>query len=166
MTRQRLSILIALCAAFALAACGSSSSDKSSSASSAATAATAAPATKAPKVTIPNGPPPKTLVVKDLKKGNGPVAKPGSFITVNYVGEDYKTGKVFDSSYERGQPFPLQLGTGQVIPGWDKGIPGMRVGGRRELIIPPNLAYGPKGQPPTIGPNATLVFVIDLLSAK
>jgi peptidylprolyl isomerase len=121
---------------------------------------------KKPVVTVPTASPPKKLVVKDLIKGKGPVAKTGDFVTVQYVGVDYKTGKQFDASWDRGQPFPFQLGAGQVIPGWDKGVVGMRVGGRRELIIPPGMAYGPTGSPPVIGPNETLIFVIDLLKVK
>jgi peptidylprolyl isomerase len=108
--------------------------------------------------------PPKTLVVKDVVKGSGKAAKAGDAITVQYVGVDYKTGKQFDASWDRGQPFQFQLGAQMVIPGWDQGVAGMKVGGRRELIIPPDLAYGPQGQPPAIAPNATLIFVIDLVS--
>jgi peptidylprolyl isomerase len=108
--------------------------------------------------------PPKRLVVKDIVKGTGKTAKAGDAITVQYVGVDYKTGKQFDASWDRGQPFQFQLGAQMVIPGWDQGVAGMKVGGRRELIIPPDLAYGPQGQPPTIAPSATLIFVIDLVS--
>lgn len=85
-------------------------------------------------------------------------------MTVQYVGVNYKTGKQFDASWDRGEPFSFALGAGQVIPGWDQGIPGMKVGGRRELIIPPELAYGATGSPPTIPPNETLIFVVDLLA--
>jgi peptidylprolyl isomerase len=127
---------------------------------------TTASATEKPKIEVPDTPPPKTLVVKDLKTGEGDAAKAGDQISVQYVGVDYETGKEFDASYDRGQPFDLQLGAGSVIPGWDKGIVGMKVGGRRELTIPPDLAYGAQGQPPSIGPNATLIFVIDLVSIK
>ena len=119
-----------------------------------------------PKITVPGGSPPTKLKVEDLEKGSGPIARPGSQLSVNYAGVSYSTGKVFDSSFKRGQPFPFQLGAGMVIPGWDQGIQGMKVGGRRRLTIPPKLAYGPQGQPPTIKPNETLVFVIDLLSAQ
>jgi peptidylprolyl isomerase len=108
--------------------------------------------------------PPKQLVVKDIVKGTGKSAKAGDNVTMQYVGVDYKTGEQFDASWDRGQPFPFQLGAQMVIPGWDQGIAGMKVGGRRELIIPPDLAYGPQGQPPAIAPNATLVFVVDLVS--
>jgi peptidylprolyl isomerase len=117
-------------------------------------------------VRVASGAAPAKLVVKDLIKGKGAVAVAGSQVTVQYVGVDYKTGKQFDASWDRGQPFPFQLGAGGVIPGWDQGVVGMRVGGRRQLTIPPKLAYGPQGQPPDIGPNATLVFVIDLLAVQ
>jgi peptidylprolyl isomerase len=117
-----------------------------------------------PTVEVPKGPAPKTLVVKDLKTGDGTEAKSGDHVSVQYVGVLYDGGKQFDSSWDRGQPFSFQLGSGQVIQGWDQGVAGMKVGGRRELIIPPNLAYGAQGQPPTIPANATLVFVIDLVS--
>ena len=117
-----------------------------------------------PEVEVPEGAPPTELEVEDLEEGDGAEAEAGDQISVHYVGVDYETGKEFDSSYERGEAFPLQLGGGQVIPGWDQGLEGMKEGGRRQLIIPPDLAYGKQGQPPDIGPNATLVFVIDLVS--
>jgi len=125
---------------------------------------TAADVGTKPNVEVPNGPPPKQLVKRDLKVGDGPETQSGDQVSVQYVGVDYETGKQFDASWDRGQPFQFQLGSGSVIPGWDQGIPGMKVGGRRELIIPPNLAYGAQGQPPDIGPNATLIFVVDLVS--
>jgi peptidylprolyl isomerase len=116
-----------------------------------------------PKVQVPSAPAPKKLQVKDIVKGKGPAATDGDQLSVQYVGVLYENGKEFDSSWSRGaQPFQFQLGGGQVIPGWDQGVKGMRVGGRRQLIIPAKLAYGPQGQPPTIPPNAPLVFVIDL----
>ena len=105
-------------------------------------------------------------MVRDLKKGTGATAKNGSQVTVNYVGVAYSNGKQFDSSFDRGQAFPFTLGAGEVIPGWDQGIEGMKVGGRRQLTIPPDLAYGPQGSPPAIGPNETLIFVVDLLSVQ
>jgi peptidylprolyl isomerase len=117
-----------------------------------------------PTVEVPTGPPPTQLQIKDLKTGDGAEAKSGDQVSVQYVGVLYDGGKQFDSSWDRGQPFQFQLGSGQVIPGWDQGVEGMKVGGRRELIIPPDLAYGAQGQPPTIPKNATLVFVIDLVS--
>lgn len=122
------------------------------------------PLSKKPVVGVPSGPAPTHLVVKDLIPGSGQAAKAGSTVTVNYVGVLYKGGKEFDSSWQRGQPLaPFQLGQGSVIPGWDQGLVGMKVGGRRELVIPPSLGYGATGSAPAIPPNATLVFVIDLL---
>ena len=120
------------------------------------------------KPTIPasSDPPPTDLVSKDIVVGDGAEAKKGDQLSVQYVGADYTTGVQFDASWDNGQPLPLQLGAGQVIAGWDQGIVGMKVGGRRELIIPPDLAYGAQGQPPSISPNETLVFVIDLLDAQ
>lgn len=123
-----------------------------------------AAATKKPKVTIPDGPPPKKLVVKDLKEGSGKAVKAGDNVSMNYVGVAYSTKKEFDNSYDRGQPFDFTLGEGSVIAGWDEGIVGMKVGGRRELIIPPDKGYGAQGSPPNIKPNETLVFIVDLLA--
>jgi peptidylprolyl isomerase len=157
-------LVISLCAALALAGCGGSG-DSSSSSSTSAETTTSVKRTK-PKVVVPKGAAPKKLVSKELIKGTGAVAKPGDEVTVQYVGVDYKTGKQFDASWDRGEPFTFTLGAGQVIPGWDKGVAGMKVGGRRELVIPPGLAYGSAGAPPAIAPNATLVFVIDLLGVK
>ena len=117
-----------------------------------------------PTIEVPDGPPPDTLTSTDIVQGDGPEAKAGDNITVEYVGVAYSTGQEFDSSWERPEPFSFQLGAGRVIPGWDQGLEGMKQGGRRELIIPPDLAYGAQGQPPTIPANATLVFVIDLVS--
>ena len=130
----------------------------------AATAKTPAsgPLSKEPKVTPPSGSPPATLVVKDLIKGTGAQAKLGQSITVNYVGVLYHGGKEFDSSWKRGEPATFSLETGKLIQGWTQGIPGMKVGGRRELVIPAALAYGAKGTA-GIPPNEPLVFVIDLL---
>lgn len=119
---------------------------------------------KKPKVTIPEGAPPKKLEIRDLKEGSGEAAKAGDDVSMNYVGVAYSTEKEFDNSYDRGQPFDFTLGEGQVIAGWDEGIVGMKVGGRRELIIPPDQAYGEQGSPPNIKPNETLVFVVDLLA--
>jgi peptidylprolyl isomerase len=121
---------------------------------------------KKPKVQIPSGPPPKQLQKRDLEKGTGTTAKPGDDVTVNYVGVSYSTKKQFDASYDRGEPFTFTLGQGGVIAGWDEGVAGMKVGGRRELIIPPDKGYGAAGQPPDIKPNETLVFVVDLVDVK
>ncbi|HEV3035229.1 MAG TPA: FKBP-type peptidyl-prolyl cis-trans isomerase [Solirubrobacteraceae bacterium] len=125
---------------------------------------TTGPLSKEPKVTPPSGPAPTKLETKELIAGTGAEAKAGDTVTVNYVGVLYKGGKEFDASWKRNEPFSFSLGKGQVIPGWDQGIPGMKVGGRRELIIPSALAYGVKGSPPAIPPNAPLIFVVDLLS--
>jgi peptidylprolyl isomerase len=119
-----------------------------------------------PRVEVPNCTPPETLVVNDLERGTGAVAKSGQKVTVQYAGVGFESGKEFDASWNRGEPFTFQLGAGQVIPGWDKGVEGMKVGGRRELIIPPELAYGEAGSPPSIGPNETLIFVIDLVAVR
>lgn len=120
------------------------------------------PAKGEPNIPQVTGKAPTKLVVKDIKKGHGPAAKSGDKLTVNYVGVSCSTGKVFDASYPRHQTFPLTLGQGQVIPGWDKGLVGMRAGGQRELIIPAALGYGTTGSGP-IKPNETLIFVIDLV---
>jgi peptidylprolyl isomerase len=119
---------------------------------------------KKPEIPKPSGKAPKRLVIKDIVKGTGKTAKAGAAVTVQYVGVSYSTGEQFDASWDRGQPFQFQLGAQSVIPGWDQGVAGMKVGGRRELIIPPDLAYGPQGQPPAIGPSETLIFVIDMVS--
>jgi peptidylprolyl isomerase len=166
-----------------LAGCGSSSSSSTigvgqenpnaatevaksttSSTATAGTTPTSGPLSTEPKVTPPTGAAPTKLVTKDLIVGTGPEAKAGDSVTVNYVGVLYKGGKPFDASWNRHEPFTFTLGEGKVIPGWDQGVAGMKVGGRRELIIPGPLAYGAQGSPPTIPPNATLVFVVDLLS--
>jgi FKBP-type peptidyl-prolyl cis-trans isomerase len=124
---------------------------------------TSGPLSKEPSVTIPAGAAPTALVVNELIKGTGPEAKAGQPVTVNYVGVLFHGGKVFDASWKRNEPFVFTLGQGAVIKGWDQGVAGMKVGGRRELIIPASLAYGAKGAGSTIPPNAPLVFVIDLL---
>jgi peptidylprolyl isomerase len=160
-------VLACLAALVVLAGCGSDDGDK---ATKTATTAKTTPAPKAragkPRVAVPKGPAPNALKTEDLVVGRGRSAKPGDELTVQYVGVLYKNGKQFDASWDRGQPFPFRLGTSRVIPGWDKGLVGMKVGGRRELIIPPDLAYGPQGAPPDIGPNEPLVFVIDLLAVR
>jgi len=119
-----------------------------------------------PSIEPPEGAAPDELKVDDVIEGTGPAATAGQQIAVNYVGVSYSNGKEFDNSFERGMPFEFALGGGMVIPGWDEGLEGMKVGGRRRLTIPPDLAYGPQGQPPVIEPNATLIFEIDLLSAQ
>jgi len=168
-----------LLALLALAGCGSSSNHSIQAAPSggsvpAQVQSTPTPAPPAsgplsskPHVAKPAGAAPKTLVVKDLIPGTGRAASPGQSLSVEYVGVLFKTGKQFDASWDRAKmPFTFTLGQGMVIPGWDKGLAGMKIGGRRELVIPAALAYGPQGQPPTIPPNSPLVFVIDLLAAN
>jgi peptidylprolyl isomerase len=149
-------LTVAACAAIALAGCGGGDSTTGSE-----TTSTVDTTTK-PVVKPPKGPPPKQLEVKDLVEGSGEEAKSGDEVTVDYVGVNYKSGKEFDSSWSRNEPFTFTLGNGEVIPGWDQGVEGMKVGGRRELIIPPELAYGKTGSPPVIPPDETLVFVVDL----
>ncbi len=119
-----------------------------------------------PKVEVPDGEPPDKLECIDVVVGDGATAEEGDQVTVQYVGVNYDDGKQFDASWDNGQPFPFQLGSGSVIPGWDQGVVGMKVGGRRELIIPPDLAYGAQGSPPAIKPNSTLAFVVDLLDVQ
>lgn len=116
----------------------------------------------APTVVVPSGAPPTQLESADLIAGTGPPATAGESVTVQYVLATYSSGKVIQSSWTS-QPFQFTLGESQVIPGWDKGVLGMRVGGRRELIIPPSLGYGTQSPGPGIASNDTLVFVIDLL---
>ena len=117
-----------------------------------------------PAVTVPSGPPPTALESADLIPGSGPAAQAGQQVTVQYVGVSYTTKHEFDSSWSRHQAFPFALGAGQVIPGWDQGVAGMKVGGRRELIIPPALAYGARSPGAGIAPNDTLIFIVDLIS--
>jgi peptidylprolyl isomerase len=119
-----------------------------------------------PVIAKPSGDPPSKLVKKDIVKGKGKTATKGSQLSMQYVGVSWSTGEEFDASWDRGEPFQFQLGGGQVIQGWDKGIVGMKVGGRRQLTIPPEMAYGPAGAPPAIGPNETLIFVVDLLDVS
>ncbi len=116
-----------------------------------------------PKVVPPSGPAPTKLVIHDLIKGKGRIAKHGDRVAVMYVGVLYHGGKEFDSSWKRHESFTFSLGSGEVIKGWERGLAGMRAGGRRELIIPAPLAYGKHGSPPVIPPNEALVFVIDLV---
>ena len=165
--RRRTLALGLACAALAVAGCGDSDSSEETAATPTPTETAspeATPEPTKPKVAKPKGKPPKQLVKKDLRVGDGPVAEPGQLVQVQYVGVSFKNGKEFDASWDRGEPFTFQLGAQQVIPGWDQGVAGMKVGGRRRLTVPPDLAYGAEGAPPAIGPNETLVFVVDLLS--
>ena len=116
-----------------------------------------------PAVTIPDENPPGELVVDDLTVGDGDEAVAGQQVRVHYVGVSWSTGEQFDASWDRMEPFAFGLGQGQVISGWDEGVQGMRVGGRRRLTIPPDKGYGAAGAGGVIAPNETLVFVVDLL---
>ena len=124
------------------------------------------PAKGQPKVPPVSGKPPTKLVVKDVKTGHGPAAKKGSAVSVTYIGIGCSTGKVFDASFKHGnQPFEVKpLGQAQVIQGWNDGLVGVKAGGVRELVIPPDLGYGPQGSPPSIAPNETLIFLITVKS--
>lgn len=186
--RRRATAVCAAAALLALPVAGCGGKSKSSSSASSGSTATATTATAStsssgkpgkvpatpgekklgskPAIGKPTGDPPAALQSRDIVKGKGKKAESRDTVTVQYVGVSWSTGKQFDASWDRGQPFKFQLGAGMVIPGWDQGVAGMRVGGRRQLIIPPDLAYGPQGQPPDIGPSETLVFDIDLLKVK
>ncbi|MEV7427932.1 MULTISPECIES: FKBP-type peptidyl-prolyl cis-trans isomerase [unclassified Streptomyces] len=116
-----------------------------------------------PEIDIPEGDAPSDLRIRDIVVGDGAEAKSGSVVEVHYVGVTFATGEEFDASWNRGQTFRFPLGGGRVIKGWDQGVEGMKVGGRRELIIPPHLAYGNQSPSPQIPAGSTLVFVVDLL---
>lgn len=120
-----------------------------------------------PEVSVPDAPPPTALAREDLEVGTGAEAAAGTTVDVQYVGVSWSTKKQFDASWDRGgRPFSFRLGAGEVIRGWDQGVAGMRVGGRRRLVIPPDLGYGARGAGGVIGPNETLVFVVDLLAVR
>ena len=152
-----------LTSATSTAAASSATTSSSASATSTTTSSTPLPAalTTKPKVSIPKGPPPKKLVIKDLIKGTGATATASSTVNVQYVGVLYKNGQQFDASWNDGSGQPVSLPLSGVIKGWQQGIPGMKIGGRRELIIPPSLGYGSTAQS-KIPANSTLVFIIDL----
>jgi len=118
-----------------------------------------------PEVDFPGGEPPADLQITDIWEGEGAEAKAGDTVEVHYVGVAFSTGEQFDASWDRGAPLQFQLGVGRVIAGWDRGVQGMKVGGRRQLIIPPDLAYGNRGAGSAIAPGETLIFVCDLVSA-
>ncbi|MEU9236274.1 FKBP-type peptidyl-prolyl cis-trans isomerase [Streptomyces subrutilus] len=118
-----------------------------------------------PEVDVPKGEAPTELTIRDLVVGDGPEVKSGMVVRVHYVGVTFESGKEFDSSWDRGQPFKFALGGGRVIKGWDRGVKGMRVGGRREIIVPPRLGYGDQSPSPLIPAGSTLVFVVDLLDS-
>jgi peptidylprolyl isomerase len=119
-----------------------------------------------PEVTVPGGAPSYQLEIEDLEVGTGDEAVAGQIVDVHYVGVSWATGDQFDASWDRGDTFKFGLGKGQVIAGWDQGVAGMKVGGRRRITIPPMLGYGKRGAPPVIGPDETLVFVVDLLGVR
>jgi peptidylprolyl isomerase len=175
---SRLPILLACLSLSVLAACGDDEQEAAAPPQETATATpteppaepgTVDPATiskdlsEKPAVEQPAGEPPTELQTTDIVKGKGKAAKPGDLVSVQYVGNSWSTGTQFDASWDRGgQPFQFPLGAGQVIPGWDQGVAGMKPGGRRLLVIPPDLAYGAQSPSPDIGPNETLIFVVDL----
>jgi peptidylprolyl isomerase len=177
----RLLALLALLAALGLVACGDDDDDGGGDGSSPPPTAAEQTETEPslseqrealedtsvkPRIPRPSGSPPRRLQTDDIVRGKGPAAKPGDTLLVHYAGVTFSTGEEFDSSWNSGQPFPFLLGRGKVIDGWDRGMVGMRVGGRRMLTIPPELAYGAQGFPPAIPPNETLVFVVDLIEIR
>ena len=117
-----------------------------------------------PEIDFPGAEPRAELQVTDIWEGDGGVANPGNMVQVHYVGVAFSTGEEFDASWNRGDPLQFELGAGEVIAGWDQGVQGMKVGGRRQLIIPPDLAYGDRGAGQSIAPGETLIFVCDLVS--
>jgi peptidylprolyl isomerase len=119
-----------------------------------------------PEIDFPGDAPPADLVVEDLTVGDGAEATAGSTVAAHYVGVAHSTGEEFDASWNRGTPLDFRLGVGMVIAGWDQGIAGMRVGGRRRLTIPPHLAYGDRGAGGAIKPGETLIFVVDLMDVR
>jgi peptidylprolyl isomerase len=119
-----------------------------------------------PEIDFPEGPPPSDLEITEITEGDGPEATAGRTVSVHYVGVAHSTGEEFDASYNRGAPLNFRLGVGQVISGWDQGVQGMKVGGRRKLVIPPHLAYGDRGAGGVIGPGETLIFVVDLVEVR
>lgn len=119
-----------------------------------------------PEVEVPEGAPTYQLEVEDLAVGDGDEATAGKIVEVHYVGVSWQTQKQFDASWDRGDTLKFKLGRGQVIPGWDQGVDGMKVGGRRRITIPPDLAYGKRGAGGVIGPDETLIFVVDLVGVS
>ena len=119
-----------------------------------------------PEIDFVDPTPPTDLVITDLTVGDGPDAVSGKTVSVHYVGVAHSTGEEFDASYNRGDALQFRLGAGQVISGWDTGIMGMKVGGRRQLVIPPHLAYGDRGAGSVIKPGETLIFVCDLVGVS
>jgi len=173
----RLTLVLALLATPALAACGdddegggsaetSSEATETTETSPSAQREALEDTSQRPEIPRPSGSPPRRLAKEDIVRGKGRAAKAGDVVTVHYAGVTFSTGEEFDASWNSGQPFSFQLGGGQVIEGWDKGLVGMKQGGRRILTIPPEQAYGAQGSPPAVGPNETLVFMVDLLDIR
>ena len=119
-----------------------------------------------PEIEFPGAEPPADLVIVDVTEGDGAEATSGSTVSVHYVGVAHSTGEEFDASYNRGTPLQFRIGVGQVIQGWDEGVEGMKVGGRRQLVIPPHLGYGDRGAGGVIKPGETLIFVVDLVDVR
>ena len=119
-----------------------------------------------PEIDFPGAQQPADLVIIDVTEGDGAEATSGSTVSVHYVGVAHSTGEEFDASYNRGTPLQFRIGVGQVIQGWDEGVEGMKVGGRRQLVIPPHLGYGDRGAGGVIKPGETLIFVVDLLEVS
>lgn len=187
---QRVILIITACLALLVAGCGSDSNSteearerasslaekyeqeekaearKAAKAEAEAEKAAEEEAAALPKPNVPAGPPPKTLVIKDLKEGSGAPVKAGDEVSVHYVGILYRTKEPFDANWGEDEPFSFNLGAGEVIKGWDEGVQGMKVGGQRELFIPPPLGYGSEGSYPSIPPNASLAFLVELLKIQ
>jgi len=180
MRTKLISLTLALVLGFGITACGEDDEPASTGGDEAAATPTATPTASEsgiealvqgigkdtetkPEVPAPQGDPPPELVVRDIVAGKGPKAQPGDELTMQYVGISWSNGQQFDASWDRGaEPFAFQLGAGMVIPGWDEVLVGLREGGRRLLVIPPDMGYGPEGTPDgAIGPNETLIFVVD-----
>jgi peptidylprolyl isomerase len=170
-------LLLALIAALALVACGDDDDSEPAAQSDGGASTAEEPSPSAqrealedtstkPVIPKPSGSPPRRLVKDDIVKGKGAPAKPGDTLVVHYAAVTFSTGEEFDASWNSGQPYPVQLGAGQVIQGWDRGLVGVRKGGRRMLTIPPELGYGAEGYPPAIPPNETLVFVVDVVDIQ
>jgi peptidylprolyl isomerase len=172
--RFRLIALFAMLCALAPAACGDDDGSAEGSGpaqieteTSPAAAANALEDTSVrPEIPRPTGSPPRRLERDDIVRGKGRAARAGDNVRIHYVGVTFSTGEEFDASWDTGTPYRLELGRGDVIAGWDQGIVGMRKGGRRQLTIPPELAYGAAGHPPDIAPHETLVLVVDLLEIR
>ena len=175
----RLPILLAcLFLALFAAACGDDDEQETAATPEPTAEATAEPAgeidpsaistdlSEKPTVDKPEGSPPTQLVTEDIVEGKGKTAKAGDIVSMQYIGNAWSTGEEFDASWNRGEPLNFRLGARQVIPGWEQGVMGMRVGGRRQLVIPPNLAYGDRGAGGVIKPGETLVFVVDLVGVN